>query len=272
MNITVSGYCWIKKKDTPEFRKIISVSHFWPLAILRPSSTLFFTASIRVNIIVHLTKAIQQNRGLLQGDPISPLLFSLAFDSLLKSTTNHPTYAGLSFIPSHSDTTSETDISVNLNPHVTIPESDSPLTLKPLFLCVYADDTLVILNNQDDFQTLQAAYATYSEVSNAKLNYEKTEAFALNGTSSEALKQFLVGHGIARWHSLSSTAPLRYLGFQLCFSTTQRNNYGRTITDKIQNACSISQTATTFSLWKGYRTKFLDLLHTVACYPVISYD
>lgn len=72
----------------------------------------------------------------------------------------------------------------------TIPEtSDTNLVFKVI---TYADDTLVTLSNQDDFHHLQRIFNKYMKVSNAKLNFEKTQVLSLSGSPHLLYQKILI--------------------------------------------------------------------------------
>lgn len=103
----------------------------------------------------------------------------------------------------------------------------------------YADDALVFLHNESDFLRLQQHLSTYSSASNALLNMSKTEVFPLSGIRNDRWSQFLINFNIRKWYDRSSSIPLRYLGFPMCFSTNQRNTFFTNLLDKIKSACLI---------------------------------
>jgi xanthine/uracil/vitamin C permease (AzgA family) len=50
-----------------------------PQSITTCITTLFFSTQIQINVNGHITtQPLQQQRGLRQGDPLSPLLFNIA--------------------------------------------------------------------------------------------------------------------------------------------------------------------------------------------------
>ena len=51
-----------------------------PSKVIHSISSLFFNTRIHININGHISEPILQRRGLRQGDPLSPLLFNIAFD------------------------------------------------------------------------------------------------------------------------------------------------------------------------------------------------
>ncbi|KAG0862131.1 hypothetical protein G6F16_012763 [Rhizopus arrhizus] len=133
-----------------------------PSAVIDSLCTLFFSTSIRINVNGHLSDSFIQQRGLRQGDPISPLLFNIAFDPFLRSVNTSPEIAGFSFPPLAQET-----------------NSSAPA----LKIMAYADDTLVILDDPAEMPALQTIISMYSNASNALLNFGKTEAFSLSGST-----------------------------------------------------------------------------------------
>jgi hypothetical protein len=81
-----------------------------------------------------------------------------------------------------------------VEPAVTDVQRSPPIILPSLRQLVYADDTVVILQISNDFQILQSLLETYSAASNAKLNYDKTIAFALNCNPTKEWTNFLAEH------------------------------------------------------------------------------
>ncbi|KAL9540001.1 hypothetical protein PS6_010957 [Mucor atramentarius] len=110
-------------------------------------------------------------------------------------------------------------------------ESPPPSTTKTptpslsVKILAYADDTLVYLQNFDDFTFLQQAVERYMQASNALLNYHKTVATSLSGKLSTAWQDLLTPHGITAWHdrTSNSSTPLIYLRYPICPSHTQHN-------------------------------------------------
>ncbi|OBZ81413.1 hypothetical protein A0J61_10538, partial [Choanephora cucurbitarum] len=51
-------------------------------------------------------------------------------------------------------------------------------------LLAYADDVLIFLNSVEEFQTLQVLLSTYNSAFNSKINYHKSVAFPLSGSSN----------------------------------------------------------------------------------------
>lgn len=96
-----------------------------PTALITAILNLFSSTQIQPNVNGFLTTPLSQLRRLRQGDPLSPLLFNIAFDPLLRAINNDPRIHGFSFPP---------DPATGSFP-------------PPVKILAYADDTLVALNN-----------------------------------------------------------------------------------------------------------------------------
>ena len=71
------------------------------------------------------------------------------------------------------------------------------------------------------------------------LHFDKTEAFSLSGSPLPNWQTFLLSKNITSWHDRSSPTPIRYLGYPLCSSVTQRNVAFCRIADTIRQSCFI---------------------------------
>ena len=69
----------------PDYLRKVLLRFGFPLTLVDCLSTLFFGTEISISINGWLGMPIPQSRGLRQGDPLSPLLFNLAFEPLLRS-------------------------------------------------------------------------------------------------------------------------------------------------------------------------------------------
>ncbi|KAG0934887.1 hypothetical protein G6F32_010587 [Rhizopus arrhizus] len=164
---------------------------------------------IEVNVNGYFTSTVFQQRGLRQGDPLSPLLFNLALEPLLLSIQQDRAIIGYGY------------------------ESDGiPQSVKTI---AYADDVCVILNTQDDFTRLQYHLSQYSQVSNAKFNQAKTEAFSLNGDKDENWERYLLHYNISTYHTEYSFEPFRYLGFYMAYTIYQRNSIQDNLLHKVKD-------------------------------------
>ncbi|KAG1298643.1 hypothetical protein G6F66_001534 [Rhizopus arrhizus] len=191
-----------------------------PSAVIDSLCTLFFSTSIRININGHLSDSFIQQRGLRQGDPISPLLFNIAFDPFIRSMNTSPDIAGFKFPPLAQETNS------------------SVPTIK---IMAYADDTLVLLDDPAEMPALQNIISIYSNASNALLNFGKTEAFSLSGSTLPLWRTYLqqLSPPITSWHDKSALSPLIYLGYPVYSSVTQRNQFVDQLLTKVKLSCQI---------------------------------
>ncbi|KAG1533924.1 hypothetical protein G6F51_012371 [Rhizopus arrhizus] len=190
----------------PEYLSQVMRRFGIPAQLVSTIIQLFFSTRISININGHLTSPFTAQRGLRQGDPLSPLLFNIAFDP---------------FLP---------------DPPSVDPAGHSP---PPVKILAYADDVLVFLKSPSDFNRLQQAVSIYASASNAMLNYSKTQAFSLSSDPNPTWQQFLITQNIHSWHDCRSTDSLIYLGYPVYSSTSQRNLFVDQLTNKIALSCQI---------------------------------
>ncbi|KAG0806624.1 hypothetical protein G6F20_010985 [Rhizopus arrhizus] len=203
----------------PTYLRQTMLSFGFPESFVQSIGNLFFGNEVRVNVNGYFTDLVQQQRGLRQGDPLSPLLFNIALEPLLRHVIQDPSFTG--FVPTTYDD----------------PPSDGvPSTLKVL---AYADDVCVFLHSFEDYHRLQHHLNRYSLVSNAKVNIHKTEAFSLDGRPYPEWIEFFSTQGITKWHDHTSPSPLRYLGFPLIQSLTQRRYLEGHLLQLVKTQCDI---------------------------------
>ena len=197
-----------------------TLEHFgFPESLRKAILNLFFGTNIRINVNGFLTSPVPQKRGLRQGDPLSPVLFNLAFEPFLQRILTDDRFSGFQPLPRHDNLA-----------------LDAPAPLKIL---AYADDALVFLKDLSDFQVLQEHLATYSKASNAKINIGKTVAFSLSGNPSEPWQFLLQDNGISAWHDRNATQALVYLGFPLTSHIRQRDAFCEQLLEKVKTMCHI---------------------------------
>lgn len=126
-------------------------------------ANLFFGSSLHININCHLSQPAPQLRSLRQGDTLSPVLFDLAFEPLLRRIIHDQAFQGFS-LPHSLSASDYLDYSIKL--------------------LAYADYIACFLQSSTDLRILNNHLATYSSDSNARINFHKTEAFVLSGKHS----------------------------------------------------------------------------------------
>ncbi|CEP08875.1 hypothetical protein [Parasitella parasitica] len=210
----------------PVYLRAVLLRFGYPVALVNCISRLFFDNHMVINVNGFLSPPVSQLRGLKQGDPISPILFNLAFEPLLRRIMADSSLAGFS-LPSPVSTQ--------------IPTNVSSTAVKML---AYADDIVCLLNSPSDLSRLQQHLQLYAAASNAKVNYHKTEAISLSGSPriyGSIWRSALHRHNITSWHDARSPSPVRYLGFPLYTSIAQRDVFLKQLLETIQQGCLIHQ-------------------------------
>jgi hypothetical protein len=165
---------------------------------------------IKINLNGHLSKEVAKLRGLKQGDPLSPILYNLAFEPFLLAIINDRQFHGYLMGAERTKV-----------------------------LC-YADDAMVFAHDPSDLSRLQIHMARYCSASNAKFNYDKVDAFSVSGRDTWNIWEgSLSAANINHLHSVEDDEPLIYLGFPLVQSKVQRVNYVGTLVTKIKTAMHI---------------------------------
>lgn len=194
----------------PAYLEVVLDRFGLPQQVIRSIVGLFFSTNISLNINGHISNPIAQGRGLRQGDPLSPLLFNLAFEPLLCTIQYSPTIKG-----------------------ITIPKRQNPVKHG-----AYADDLLAMVSSVEEWEALDRALQLYGSASNARINLNKTVAFPMSNSFDIPLKTHLSTLSI-QWHDETSSDALIYLGFPLFFGKAQQNSFWNKVLAKIKAGIDI---------------------------------
>ncbi|KAG1367218.1 hypothetical protein G6F61_013099 [Rhizopus arrhizus] len=191
---------------------VLAIMKF-PESIIHCIQQLFFNNSVEINVNGFFTDSVHQERGLRQGDPLSPLLFNIALEPLLLSIQQDMNYQG--YLPNNG-------------------------TESQRIKCIaYADDICAFVKDEADFHRLHSHMEQYSSVSNSKFNEHKTEAFSLSGTKSPSWTSLLQNKHIKVYYHKHSLSAFRYLGFYIPYTIQQRNAIQTMLLEKIRSQIQI---------------------------------
>ncbi|KAG1047010.1 hypothetical protein G6F43_010524 [Rhizopus delemar] len=182
----------------PTYLQAVLNCYGFPYKFTSAITNLFYNTSMCVNVNGYLTLPVSLGRDLRQGYPISPLLFYLVLEPLVKSISDSPVIRG--FDP----------------PSLSPPTVRDPLhglsAIQPLKVLAYADNPLLFLRDPADLEAAQQLIHCYNLASNAKMNFDKTIAFSVSGLPHHHCPPpVLAAHGITKWHDPRSIEPLTYL-------------------------------------------------------------
>jgi endonuclease/exonuclease/phosphatase family metal-dependent hydrolase len=210
----------------PEYLRRVLLRFGFPSGLVGCLSSLFFGTKISVSINGWLGAAVPQLRGLRQGDPLSPLLFNLAFEPLLRSVLACSSLSGVSLAPVvvprtwlpnpqkvHLDLGDDTG-----NYPLDFVSGSSPPA--PIKLLSYADDLEVFLSSPGEWLVLLSLLEVYGRASNAKVNLSKTVLVSLSGVAHQPWVDIASAAGV-EWHDSSSVGSVRYLGYPLYHTDAQ---------------------------------------------------
>ncbi|KAG2224705.1 hypothetical protein INT45_009020 [Circinella minor] len=206
----------------PEYLKQTLARFGFPPMFITSITSLFFSTSIFLSINGWLSEPVCQLRGLRQGDPISPLLFNIAFEPLLYTIINDPLIQGAPLAP----------LPPRSNIHF---RSNSSFdSSHPIKICAYADDLLVFLHQPQEWNHLVRHLTVYGQASNGRVNLQKTVVFPLNGELHEDWRTQVESFG-ARWHDQHHPHALTYLGYPLYHSQAQLDGFLESLYNKIKH-------------------------------------
>ncbi|KAG0752508.1 hypothetical protein G6F16_013150 [Rhizopus arrhizus] len=192
----------------PDYLRACLVRFGFPEPLISCISSLFFNTTLCINVNGFLSAPFAQGRGLRQGDPLSPLLFNLALEPLLRTIWSSPLLPGFRF---------RNQVSTD-----NLLTTESPPLLKAL---AYADDIMVLLSDPEELPALLDIVNTYERASNARLNRDKTLAVSLSGNIQPQWTQMLHSCNMHQWHDKSNDTAAIYLGFPLTSSKAQMKNF-----------------------------------------------
>jgi hypothetical protein len=179
----------------------LTLKHFgFPEQLTKCISKLFFQSKTRVAVNGYLTRPIRQRRGLRQGDPLSPILYNLMLEPLLRSFQTKMTGYKLNHTLS-------------------------------LTCMAYADDTILFINSPEELQHSMKIYDKYAKVSNAKLNDNKTIGVVMRGTAGPWQSHFPQ----YQWFDSNSSTCPTYLGYPLSPYKRHHLHHYDIATQKIRN-------------------------------------
>ncbi|KAG1358340.1 hypothetical protein G6F62_000791 [Rhizopus arrhizus] len=179
----------------------------FPQSLVASIISLFGT-TLCINVNGFLTALISQARGLRQGNSLSPLLFNLAIEPLLRFIWSSPLISGFIFLRPQQ-------------PNFTSLPRPSP----PLKVLAYADNDLVFLTRPTELQTLLYLVFLYGKASNARSNRGKTLAVSLSAEDHQDWSQMLSANGITQWHNKRAYLATTYFGYPLTSSVQQMSSY-----------------------------------------------
>ncbi|KAK4518233.1 uncharacterized protein ATC70_001585 [Mucor velutinosus] len=224
----------------PTYLAMVLRQFGFPASLVSSVSSLFFGTRISLSINGWLGAPIDQQRGLRQGDPLSPLLFNLAFEPFLRTILACPSLQGVSMstavrAPLAGRISRASSLVPVQGDHDLLRAPATPPRVK---LLSYADDLEVFLTSTAEWPVLLSLLSLYGKASNAKVNLEKTVLLSLSGEAHADWKRVTETSNI-EWYDSSSVGSVRYLGYPLYHTEEQLQHFLNSITVKIQRHCNL---------------------------------
>jgi exonuclease III len=210
----------------PEYLRKVMAQFGFPVALINTLIKLFFSTKVHISINGWLASPFNQSRGLRQGDPLSPLLFNIAFEPLLRSILSNSLLKGIP-IPDTPKWRGTPNLA-----------ESTGIMVK---LLAYADDLILFANSLAEWNILQDHLYSYGLASNAKVNLSKTIILSLTGKPHQNWISIAKNAGIT-WHDSFHPDPAIYLGYPLYTSDKQLQSFLNKIKSKIQTHINILKT------------------------------
>lgn len=205
----------------PHYLTQVLLKFGFPFEFVRCIQNLFFDNEIYINMNGFLSNPVKQNRGLRQGDSISPLLFNFAIEPFILSIINNNNISG--YTMQHTKPINQRDI------QLTMPA--------PVKILAYADDILIFVKDRPEYMEMEECLKTYGQASNSKINYEKSVAFPLhggkmNGYFGVRLRTYIQGK--MKWYDYNCPDYIKYLGYPIYVTKQQRDVFIDELIGKIR--------------------------------------
>ncbi|KAK4518752.1 uncharacterized protein ATC70_008974 [Mucor velutinosus] len=224
----------------PTYLRMVLHQFGFPASLVESVSSLFFGTHISLSINGWLGAPIQQQRGLRQGDPLSPLLFNLAFEPFLRTILACSELRGVAMSTNtRSPLAGRTsNASSQIPPHGNHDLLRAPESPPRIKLLSYADDLEVFLTSTAEWPVLLSLLSLYGKASNAKVNLNKTILVSLSGKRHESWTHLAETSNI-EWYDESSIGSVRYLGYPLYHTKEQLAHFLDSVTVNLQRQCNL---------------------------------